>query len=773
MEFAQARAELLAQVDAPSLANRQALAALTDTWVKELADLAGVETVGGALIAVGGYGRCELSPGSDLDLMLVVSPTAPAERVMDVANKLWYPIWDAGLKLDHSVRTVAEARNMAASDLKVVLGLIDARTIYGDTKLREQFMDSVLGDWRALGAKRLMELQAYVRERTERYGELAHMLEPDLKESYGGLRDLSILRAIAASQVTEVDLQSLNAANEFLLNVRDALHLVSGRASDRLMLQEQQPVAELLGLQSDDELLRAVCSAGRTIAYVSELTWHRVKRKAAASPRSMWTRKTLAPALADQTPIADGVYIQDGEATLTDDARPSEDPVLMLRAAAAAAQSGVRLSPDAVEVLARECPPMPVPWPRAAREAFVSLLGAGRLAIPIWEALDQQDVITKLIPEWEVVRSAPQHNAVHVFTVDRHLVETAVNASNMTRRVSRPDLLLVGSLFHDIGKGHVGDHSIVGAEIVGELAPRLGFDADDVKVLMKMVEHHLLLPEMATRRDLDDPATISQVAELVGDQETLELLHALSESDSRATGPAVSSEWRMSLISDLVRRVHTVLLGNPIPEPPELNQEQQALANGDGIQLIIDSTSTLPMVTVAAPDSVGLLAMTAGVLAVNRLSVRTATTQTIGQRAVSVWGVTPKFGDMPLVSDLESDLRAALAGTLDVASRLDRRRIDQLGADFTPPEPIVTIIEDASARATVIELRAHDMPGLLHIVTNAISKAGADIIAARVATLGSEAIDVFYVVESGDESGQHLSTQRAHDVQNAILSSIS
>ncbi len=150
--------------------------------------------------------------------------------------------------------------------------------------------------------------------------------------------------------------------------------------------------------------------------------------------------------------------------------------MLVLRAAAAAAQAGLRLAPHAVERLARDSAPMPEPWPRAARDALVSLLGAGRPAIPVWEALDQADIWSRLMPEWSVVRSAPQRNPVHRFTVDRHLVETAVQSGPHTRRVDRPDLLLVGALLHDIGKGRAGDHTEVGIGLVPAMAPRLGFD---------------------------------------------------------------------------------------------------------------------------------------------------------------------------------------------------------------------------------------------------------------------------------------------------------
>jgi len=770
-DFAKARSAFLAQITRPSAACRAELLALTDDFIIDLARAAGVDEINGAVVAVGGYGRGELSPGSDLDLLLLVPPSTNPNLIPVVADKLWYPIWDEGIKLDHSVRTVAQARSMAADDLKVALGLLDARTVYGDDSLREKLKLQVLADWRAMGEQRLPALRTYVEDRVTRSGELAHLLEPDLKESFGGLRDLGILRAVAATGVAEVDQTGLADAHNFLLNVRDALHLVTRRPSDRLALQEQASVAQLLGIESDDALLRAVSSAGRTISYISELTWHRVKHQGITARKGILRRKVIAPQISDETPLAAGVMVRDGEVVLSATAQPSSDPVLVLRAAAAAAQNGLRIHPDTVKKLANESAPMPQPWPREAREALVSLIGAGRLALPVWEALDQFEIFSKLVPEWAIVRAAPQHNALHTFTVDRHLVEAAMNSSTMTRRVARPDLLLVGALFHDIGKCRDRDHTEVGVELMPAIAERLGFDEADTEILVKMVQHHLLLPDVATKRDPEDDATITYVAEIVQDHDFLEMLHALSEADSRATGPAVSSEWRLSLISDLVSRVHAVLRGDEVPPLPELDPKRLEVGADGDIEVVLDPISSLPTITISAPDATGLLAACAGVLALHRLSVRTATTQTVGDRAVSVWGVTPQYGDMPATQDVARDLSSILAGELDISARLVRRREDMFGIGFTYPPAQVHVLEDVSVRATVLELRAHDFPGLLSIVAQAISAVDVDIIAARIATLGSEAVDVFYVIDKA-AGGAHLSPERAQQVRASILQAL-
>jgi [protein-PII] uridylyltransferase len=207
--------------------------------------------------------------------------------------------------------------------------------------------------------------------------------------------------------------------------------------------------------------------------------------------------------------------------------------------------------------------PAPDPWPLETREALVRVLLAGRPAIAALESLDQEDLVSRLLPEWSAVRSRPQRNAYHRFTVDRHLLEAAVNAATLSGRVDRPDLLVVGALLHDIGKGYPGDHTKVGVELVGRISARMGFARRDVDVLVAMVRHHLLLPDAATRRDLDDPVTVQKVAEAVGDRLTLTLLGALAEADGLATGSSAWGPWKAGLVTELVDRTAAHLEGRP------------------------------------------------------------------------------------------------------------------------------------------------------------------------------------------------------------------
>ncbi|MFG2028442.1 [protein-PII] uridylyltransferase [Streptomyces sp. NPDC048825] len=801
--YAAARLRLLQEGARSGPPRRAALAELTDDWLTGLFD-AGAEGLRGvSLIAVGGYGRGELSPRSDLDLLLLHDGSADPDAVAALADRIWYPVWDLGLALDHSVRTPAEARKTAGEDLKVQLGLLDARHLAGDLGLTAGLRTSVLADWRNQAPKRLPELQELCAERAERQGELQYLLEPDLKEARGGLRDATALRAVAASWLADAPREGLADARKRILDVRDALHLATGRATDRLSLQEQDQVAAELGLLDADTLLRQVYEAARVISYASDVTWRevgRVLKSRAVRPRlrAMLGGGKPAP---ERSPLAEGVVEQDGEVVLARAARPDRDPVLPLRAAAAAAQSGLPLSLHAVRRMAAAARPLPTPWPAEAREQLVTLLGSGRPTVEVWEALEAEGLITQLLPDWERVRCRPQRNAVHIWTVDRHLIETAVQASELTRRVGRPDLLLVSALLHDIGKGWPGDHSVAGEIIARDVAARIGFDRTDVATLAALVRHHLLLVETATRRDLEDPATVRSVAEAVGSQGTLELLHALTEADALATGPAAWSSWRASLVADLVKRVSAVLAGDAPEEPetaaPTAEQERLAIeAFRTGSPVLSLRAQTEPPaedpsgepeplgveLLIAVPDQPGVLPAVAGVLAMHRLTVRTAELRALdlpdsvqdsensspseGSVLLLDWRVAAEYGSLPQAARLRADLVRALDGSLDIAGRLaERDAAYPRRRGIIAPPPRVTVASVGSRRATVIEVRAHDAPGLLHRIGRALEDADVRVRSAHVSTLGANAVDAFYV--TGPE-GAPLPGEEAASVARAL-----
>lgn len=748
-----AREKVLGADLAPSERSRQLLLA-TDAWFAvQLAGESGV-----AVVAVGSYGRGELAPGSDLDVVLLHDGRTDIKAV---ADRLWYPIWDARVGLDHSVRTVTEAVQVARDDLKAALGLLDARHVTGDEQLTASLRESALAAWRRDAKRRLAELGETVRERTDKHGELAFLLEPDLKESRGGLRDVHAMSAAAAAWVVDAPTARVRAAAARLHDVRVELHRRGERATDRLVLQEQQPVAAALGLDDADALMREVYAAARTIAFASDATWRRVE--SALRPPRRIRAGLLRSAAPTRRPLADDVVEQDGEVVLARDADPASDPVLVLRAAAAAAQADLPFAPHALERLALESPALPEPWPSAALREFVTMLGAGTALVHVVESLDQAGVFERLLPEWTQVRCKPQRNAVHRYTVDRHLIEAAAAAAELTRQVSRPDLLLVGALLHDIGKGYPGDHTDAGVAVVPEIAARMGFGPVDVEVLTSLVRHHLLLPDTATRRDLDDPATIRLVAEAVPDRATLELLHALTEADALATGPAAWSDWKAGLVRTLVARAAAAMAGESPPAPELLDDRQVGLADAGELAVDVDGDR----VTVVAPDRPGLLWRWAGVLSLHRLAIRSATATSVGKTAVTVFEVAPRFGSPPDWSVVRSDVRRAYDDALPIAAQLaERERAYARGTVHVVPARVLWL-DDASDAATVVEVRAHDRIGLLYRLTRALADEQLDVRSARMTTLGAEVVDAFYVVDAGGVLVRDA--QRRRQIEEALL----
>jgi [protein-PII] uridylyltransferase len=760
-DHAARRRELLDESRRPGaggVVRRRALASLTDAWLREVYAEAvaatGVAEDRAALVAVGGYGRGELSPGSDLDLLLL---HADRDAVGAMADKLWYPVWDSGVQLDHAVRTFDEARRLAGRDLAVLLGLLDARAVAGDPQLAARLRSAVLGDWRAAARRRLPELRDQWDARGAAAGDLRHDLEPDLKEGRGGLRDVVSLRAVAASWVADRPHRDVDDAVRRLADVRDVLHLVTGRPGNRLVLQEQEQVAHELGLAGSDPLLRDVGAAAAAVTHAAETTWRRALH-ATRPQRSRFVRgrrpvlRLLGPGLAEH----------DGEAVLTAQADARSDPLLVLRLAARAARAGLPLSPSSVDRLAADGPPLPEPWPETARQLMVELLGSGPPLVPVWEALDQAGLVDRLLPEWSAVRHLPQRNAVHRWSVDRHLLECAVRAAARVREVHRPDLLLVAALVHDIGKGSAGDHSEAGVPPAASAATRMGFDADDVATLSLLVRHHLLLVESATRRDLDDPATVAAVADTLGGAQVLELLSALTVADAEATGPAAWSEWKAGLVTDLVGRTAQRLHGAAPPPPPPLTPAQTGLVRGGRLAVVAEPDEAVTWtVTVAAPDRTGLFAAIAGVLALHRLSVRSAQLRTPDGMALDVWTVVPDRDHEPRAEALRLDIGRALAGDLDVTQRLTARDVSRRPPAVPPPPARVDLVASASETATVVEVRAGDRPGLLHRLGRALALMGVDVRAARVVTLGAEAVDVFYLQ---DGAGSPLTDAAAREV---------
>ncbi len=756
-------------------ARRAALADFGFQWLGELWGAAseGRRLPGVALAAVGSLARRDGGPLSDYDLVLLHQTRALAGNDLNaLADRLWYPIWDEGVKLDHSVRTVNQCRTVAGADLSAAVGLLDITFVAGDEEVVNAARSTVAHDWRANARTRLPQLHESIMSRHARQGDLAHLLEPDLKEARGGLRDMAVLRALTAAWLADRPHGAVDAAYQQLLDVRDAVHVVTGRGRDRLGREDHDAAAALLGYTDSDLLLTDVSSAARVIGYSLDGTL----RRAAQAQRARTLR--VGPRRPRLTPLGYGLFLHDGEAVLGPGVDAGQDPHLVLRAALVAARNGVTIAPTTLANLAANCPPMPQPWPATALAALGDLLATGPGLVAVWEGLDLAGVIERWIPEWAQVRSRPQRNAVHRHTVDRHLIETVVRASGLLREVARPDILLLAALLHDIGKTPgARDHSEVGAPIADAVLRRLGVEDEDREKVVRLVREHLTLIDLATRRDCDDPQTIAAVSEAVGASlATLDLLRALTEADASAAGPAAWTDWRANLLDKLVTSARTALAEGAAPmesfkEAEPVSEEIQNRIVIGQAHVVVTPLGGAHRVDVHDRDRLGLFADTAGLLAAQGHIVRSAVVRTVDGIAANEWHVETPGNDAPDEAAITRGLMRLSEGDREPLAILNRRQRasasdSSRASSGAPGQTRAMVISHASDTATVIEVRAADRPGLLHDIGITLARASLSVRSAHIATYAGQALDTFYVTEFG---GRPLPPARVAQAVSMII----
>lgn len=739
-------------------ARRAALAEFGFHWLGELWATAteGRSLPGVALAAVGSLARRDGGPLSDYDLVLLHQTRALGGTALTaLADRVWYPIWDQGVRLDHSVRTVNQCRAVAGADLSAAVGLLDITFVAGDDEVVHAARSTVAHDWRANARTRLPQLHESVLARHARQGDLAHLVEPDLKEARGGLRDMTVLRALTAAWLADRPHGDVDTAYARLLDVRDAVHVVTGRGRDRLGREDHDAAAALLGYPDADLLLTDVSGSARTIAYALDGTL----RRAAQAQRARTLR--VGPRRPRLTPLGYGLFLHDGEAVLGPGVDPRSDPLLVLRAALVAARNGVTIAPTTLQNLADGCPPLPEPWPEPALSLLGDLLATGPGLVSVWEGLDLAGIVERWIPEWGSVRSRPQHNAVHHHTVDRHLVETVVRASGLLREVARPDLLLLAALLHDIGKiAGARDHSETGASIADTILRRLGAPDEERALVVRLVREHLTLIDLATRRDGEDPRTIAAVSAAVGGSlATLDLLRALTEADARAAGPVAWTDWRASLLEKLVTTARSALArGAPPPQSfreagPVSEEIQHRIVTGQP-HVVVTPLGGAHRVDIHDRDRLGLFADTAGLLAAQGHIVRSAVVRTTLGFAVNEWFVETPGGASPDEGVIARGLMRLAEGDREPLAILGRRRRatptdSSRATSGAPGQTRAMVISHASDTATVIEVRAPDRPGLLHEIGMTLARAGLSVRSAHIATYAGRALDTFYLTQFG------------------------
>ncbi len=684
--------------------------------------------------------------------------------------------------LGHGARTVKATASLADSDLHALTSLLDARLIAGSADLHQDLVDRVRGLAVRRRSRLVAELGAAAIGRRKRPGPVAEMLEPNLKDGAGGLRDLQSLQwvgwalgdpggeaaLVQSGYVQPTDAAPLAEARAMLLDLRVALHRVTNGRADVLLLQEQDAVARLVQAPDADTMIRSLAGVARLVGWAVTDAFDRL----AASERGPAGRVGHR----DREVVA-GVVVRDGRVAFTADA--VVDRALVLHAAATAAELGVAFDRASLE-RCRELVPESE-WSPHEAEVFVKLLSAGRRAVAVFEALDHVGALEILLPEWEHVRFLPQRNAYHRFNVDRHLLEAVAECAALLddngfdgeiARRARADLLLLAALLHDVGKGHRGDHSEAGAETAVVVGRRLRLDESDLTTLAWLVRHHLLLADTATRRDLSDPRTIDRFGRAVGNSARLDLLYALTVGDSRATGPAAWGAGKAALVRELFAKTDA-LLEEGVVAPALAAERDATIARYEHLttkrELALEWTDRDDGVlecAVAAPDRTGLLASVAGVLALFGFDVREAVAYGVGGMALEVFRGADRFGRLQESDgrrELEATLDAALRGDFPVTARLHER----IRRYRTPPGDVSIVFDlDASDTATVVEISAADEVALLARLASTFADLGLDVRLAKVATLGDRVVDVFYL---GDAQGRKITDRLTLDRLKATM----
>ena len=761
-------------------------AAALDDWFVDAVGSADV-----AVVALGGYGRRLQLPASDVDV-LVIHGGLDEAALEDLGRQLWYPLWDRGFTVTPLVRTPAECQGAAAQRLDSCTALLDARRLTGPERLFRRAVDPVLEAVRAdpsSFASRLLEERDH---RAERSGSCAYDLEPDLKDGLGGLRDVASLgwlataldAPLAASGVIRsADTAAIDEAEEFLIRARSAVHLETGKRVDRLSVELQPEVASTMGFDDEpglaaiDGLMRSVFERARVIDAV--------------------VRSALARVRAG---VAPSTHIE------------ISGPAAILDALAATPDGAV--APQLVDAIADSGIVGMVQWDEDTRDAFLAVMRSEHGAAAL-DVLDRVGLLERFVPGWSAVRSRPQRDPYHRYTVDGHLTRTLSTmvgllddpssdplAADLSAAVDDRDALLLGALLHDIGKVGKGDHVPIGAEIARAQLDAMGLPSHTAELAAFMVAEHLLLPDTATRRDLSDENLIMDVSATVGTQESLAALYLLAAADAAATGPAAWTPWRQTLVRELVTKVQHVLqrgtMGQELAarlterietvrrllaQEPDPDVDRFVLRMPRGYFLAVEpadaarhfrtiaphlgsdelrTASTAGSrpetyeLLVVTPDRPGLLSSVAGALAVGGISSLSAQVCTTSDHvAVDLFEVEGAF-EREITEERWRGVRSMLRRVIEGATSIDRK-VEEMRRHYPGPAvqtPVtVRADNDASDFSTVLEVGAPDRIGLLYDITRALSALGLDVHLAKVATFDGRVVDAFYV---RDELGRKV-----------------
>lgn len=788
-------------------------AALIDAHIAQAFSASSQASDGFAVLAVGGYGRRELFPFSDIDILLLHAPEK--EAVLDeVAAAIFYPLWDCGLEVGHSVRTVEACLDAARKDFFFEVSLLDARLLAGSQDLFAELVNAFQERFIAGLRPRFFEdMVAHRTERHQRYGRHSYMLEPHIKESRGGLRDIQAmlwtaqvvfgLRGLAAIEdaglLSASERQGFDLAWDGLMRVRNQLHYLCGRKNDQLFFEHQEEMAKALGFEATEALLgverfmRGVYGHMQTVTVVTDLFFEHVAdvlQHTPASGATLPTNRVLEP----------GIELLGGRIVLSEPDQIVKKPTMM-RIFLQAAKTGAPLHHRTCRLIRAHLHLVDDTMRRSLRisRMFLEVLTDAQQPLALLETLRETGFLFAYLPELREVESLAQHDVYHVYTVDFHLIHTVAELHALARempgifqKVAKPHVLFLAGLLHDIGKGRGEGHAERGASLAATIGERLGLFPAETAGLAFLVEHHLYLPHLALRRDLEDEALILRCARQIGDPQRLAMLYLLAIADSRATGPNAWSQWKAALLQELYLKIAHVL-DSSLTAGPDLRQGaqwmRQRIAELAGqqpdqtIQSLPDDyllsfspeevalhLSLLPRLTdrevlifpedlgdhwsllIITRDRPGLLSRICGTLALHSLQVLAARIFTWPDgTVVDVLEISSILDNSFAEQDWEGfsqDLILAVNQRMGLDHRLSRKLAPLRQTSGRPPSrrPAEVVFDNhASEGYTVIEVFADDRIGLLYEITRTLADFGIDICRAKISTKADQLVDVFYV----------------------------
>ena len=768
-----------------------------------------------ALVAVGGYGRSELFPFSDIDLLLLYRPEVEA-ALPAVTKAIFYPLWDAGLEVGHSVRTVEACLTDAAGDFFLRVSLLDARLLAGDQPLFDQLREAYRR--RFIDGQRLAFLEdmlGHREERHRRYGLHSYRLEPHIKEIRGGLRDIQAMLWTAkvvfglkdlaslreAGLLTEDEHRAFEEAWEGLIVIRNRLHYISGRKNDQLYFEHQEEIAKALsyrstkGIMDVEHFMRQVYSHLQTIVTITDLFFEHVHEFLSVHPGQAEEEEEFEP----------GIVARRGRVRLVGADKLQENRQVLLKIFLHSARSGLLVHHQTRKLVSANLALVDDGFrsdPHLAR-MFIDILSQDKAPLSVLESMLECGLLTAYLPEFAHLKSLAQHDIYHVFTVDLHLLQTvatlhqlAGEQANIFAILSAPRLLFLAGLLHDIGKGYGAGHERRGAELAAQIGLRLGLDKDERGLVEFAVANHLFLTHTALRRDLEDPVLIQRAAHLVGTPERLALLYLLSIADAMATGPTVWNDWKAALLLDLYLKIalllekagdapqdlHTgiqwirekVIAHLPgdcpldlktLPDDYLLNFSPDEIAGHITASRGLTATGLIVRprereahwsLLILTRDRPGLLSKICGVVSLNNLRLLSAQIFTWPDgTVVDVINVQPIFDKAHADQDwrqFESDLHRAINHRLGLEFRLRQRHRGSRKAPAKSQPPAKVVFDnEVSETYTVIEVYAVNRPGISYAITRVFADFQINVFRAKIGTRSDQVVEVFYVLDCGAE----------------------